>query len=52
MFDVLLERICWVNIMSLPKTIIEGNVKLLVDVRFKSDFEGRKVLMQTLSQYL
>jgi len=41
MFDVLPERICLVNIMNLPKTIIEANVKLLVDVGFKSDFEEK-----------
>jgi len=41
MFDLLLERICLVSIMSLPKTIIGGNVKLLVDIEFKSDFEEK-----------
>jgi len=41
MFDLLLERICLDNIMSRSKTIIEGNVKLLVDVGLESDFEEK-----------
>ena len=39
MFDLLLLGDLFGYYYELPKTTIEGNVKLLVDVRFKSDFE-------------